>query len=366
MADAAHTLARPSTLPSTLPSAGAVAAFWADYCRAVRLAGTTPCQAWHFGDSPELAHELVELVLYGPKRATAELARPGIPDPATDPAPGGYCVVTESDGTPRAVIRYTTVERRPLGEVDAAFAWDEGEGDRSLADWLRIHRTYFARECARDGTAFSDASAVILQRFELMYPFERALHPAEPRLLPGYIPGALADSAALQTLYYAQHHGFGAFFEAGRLQDIGAFLDRYDPARDGVWLVVHAGRIHGSLVVDSGGASGDRPPDAGEGARLRWFMLSDALRGRGFGERLLAAAMAFCRVHHHHVELTTFAGLDAARHLYERHGFRLLQRQRVTTWGPPCDEQRWVWDASDRVSSAAGAPASAGGAGGHP
>jgi uncharacterized protein YhfF/GNAT superfamily N-acetyltransferase len=309
MTDAVHSVARPaavtSAVPSAVPPAGAVAAFWADYCRAVRLAETTPHQAWHFGDSPELAHELVERVLYGPKRATAALARPGAPDPATDPIPGGYSVVTEFDGTPRAVIRTTGVERRPLGEVDAVFG------------------------------------------FELMYPFECALQPAEPRLLPGYIPGALADSAALQTLYYARHHGFGTFFEAGRLQDMGTFLDRFDPARDGVWLVVHAGRIHGSLVVDSGGAPGDRPTDDGEGARLRWFVLSDALRGHGFGERLMAAAMAFCRVHHRRVELTTFAGLDAARHLYERHGFRLLARQRVTTWGPPCDEQHWAWVASE-------------------
>ena len=80
---------------------------------AVRLAETTPYQRWHFGDSPRLAHDLVELVLHGPKRATAGLARPADPDPATVPIPGGYSVVTEFDGTPRAVIRTTTVERRP-------------------------------------------------------------------------------------------------------------------------------------------------------------------------------------------------------------------------------------------------------------
>ena len=43
------------------------------YCRASKLSGSTPYQAWYFGDSQQLAHELVELVLHGPKRATAGL-----------------------------------------------------------------------------------------------------------------------------------------------------------------------------------------------------------------------------------------------------------------------------------------------------
>jgi hypothetical protein len=52
---------------------GAVAAadYWAAFCRAASVPPSTPYQAWHFGDSPALAHALVELVLHGPKRATA-------------------------------------------------------------------------------------------------------------------------------------------------------------------------------------------------------------------------------------------------------------------------------------------------------
>jgi hypothetical protein len=45
------------------------------------------------------------------------------------------------------------------------------------------------------------------------------------------------------------------------------------------------------------------------------------------------------------VYLTTFAGLDPARHLYEDFGFRLTDERRGTTWGPELVEQRFEWRA---------------------
>ena len=190
--------------------------------------------------------------------------------PHTAAVPDGYSVVTEIDGTPRAVIRTTGLERRKFFDVDAAFAWDEGEGDRTLDDWKHGHWSYFSRECESLGRPMSEDAEVCLERFELLYPFEYALNPVEcgPRIVPGYIPGGLAASCALQTHYYALHHGFGAIFEAGRLADIGVFLDRYDAERDGIWLLVDGGRVQGSIVIDGGG----RQRGA---AQLRWFIVSE-------------------------------------------------------------------------------------------
>jgi len=44
-----------------------VSGFWSAFCRAASVPEATPYQAWYFGDSPALAHELVELVLNGPQ-----------------------------------------------------------------------------------------------------------------------------------------------------------------------------------------------------------------------------------------------------------------------------------------------------------
>jgi uncharacterized protein YhfF len=114
---------------SSLRSNERIAAFWATYCERAGLPPATPVQAWPFGDSPELAHERVELVLHGPKRATAGLVAWNELHPEEAPVPDGYRIVTEYDGTPRCVIRSVWLDQRPLREVDAAFAWDEGEGD---------------------------------------------------------------------------------------------------------------------------------------------------------------------------------------------------------------------------------------------
>lgn len=160
--------------------------------------------------------------------------------------------------------------------------------------------------------------------------------PPAARLVAELRPGALSASAALQTAYYAREHGFDLHFEAGRLADMAEFLARYDPQRDGVWLIVQGDAVLGTLVIDAGGGTPGW-------AQLRWFILADALRGQGWGRRLMQEAMAFCRPRFAGVYLTTFAGLDPARHLYEAFGFRLTQEQRGTTWGPELVEQRFEW-----------------------
>jgi uncharacterized protein YhfF/GNAT superfamily N-acetyltransferase len=314
-----------------------VAAFWAEYCRRAGLPAATPCQAWPFGDSPELAHELAELVVHGPKRATAGLVAYNERHPDEVPRPDGYSVVTEFDGTPRCVIRTAWLDQRPLREVDAAFAWDEGEGDRTLADWMDGHRRFFNRECKALGIDFSDDLPVLLERFELLYPFEAALNPVDcgPRVVPGYLPGAVGAIASMHARFYAREHGFGVYFEAKVAAECAGFCSRFEPARDGLWLLIDGGRIEGSIAIDGAGAGG---------AHLRWFIVDDTLRGRGFGRRMLEAAMAFCRrAGHRGVCLTTFAGLDAARALYERQGFRLVAEADGETWGATVREQRFEW-----------------------
>jgi uncharacterized protein YhfF len=91
-----------------------------------------------FGDSAEMADELASLVVHGPKRATAGLLADYERDHEPLPREGDYAVVVDGRGLPVAVVRTTQVEVKPLREVDAAFARDEGEGDRSLAWWLDV------------------------------------------------------------------------------------------------------------------------------------------------------------------------------------------------------------------------------------
>lgn len=149
-----------------------------------------------------------------------------------------------------------------------------------------------------------------------------------------YRPGAIAETIGLHMAYYAPVWGFGAAFESALAQEMGAFLARFDAARD-LFLTAYdpAGRLAGSITVDG---------DKTEGARLRWFIVSDAARGQGLGKRLMAEAVRFLDAKgYDRTYLTTFEGLDAARALYEKHGFRLVDTAVATAWSSAVRSQRF-------------------------
>jgi uncharacterized protein YhfF len=97
-------------------------------------------ESFSFGDSPALADELGALVLAGLKRATCWAASDGALTEV-----GKRTVMRDGSGRPRAVLETVELGQHRFGEVDAAFAYDEGEGDRSLAFWQQAHRRYFGR-----------------------------------------------------------------------------------------------------------------------------------------------------------------------------------------------------------------------------
>jgi uncharacterized protein YhfF len=154
----------------------AVAAFWAAYVAASGVRGE-PLEAFGFGDSAEMADDLADLVLAGTKRATAGAVRDFAAGTATgsaQPQVGDHSVVLRGDGTPAAVIRTTHVRVGPLSSVDEHFAWDEGEGDRTLDWWLAAHRRYFRRTFAARGWEYDDDLEAFFERFVVVWPPEWA------------------------------------------------------------------------------------------------------------------------------------------------------------------------------------------------
>jgi uncharacterized protein YhfF len=79
-------------------------------------------------------------------------------------------VVVDSAGRPRCIWRTTEVTVKPLAEVDDAFAWDEGEGDRTRASWLANHRAFFGRQAATQGFVVTDAEPTVFERFRVVWP----------------------------------------------------------------------------------------------------------------------------------------------------------------------------------------------------
>jgi uncharacterized protein YhfF len=142
---------------------GAISQFWRSFVDATGIEG--PYVAEAFGSDAETADELGRLVRDGHKRATTSLLSSYEEDAEPLPAVGNLSIVLDGRGSPLCVIRTISVEVRPFGLVDEAFAWVEGEGDRSLAYWRDAHVRFFASL----GTLVDDDTMVVLDTFELLW-----------------------------------------------------------------------------------------------------------------------------------------------------------------------------------------------------
>lgn len=140
---------------------------------------TGPVGQFAFADTADVQTRLARLVLEGDKRATV-----GLHDDPDEPAPvvGQHDVILDGAGVPVCLIRTEEVRTLPFGERDPAFAWDEGEGDRTLEDWTDTHVRYFGRHTEAVGTEFGDHSLVNFERFSVVWP---ELEPAPPLVEDG-------------------------------------------------------------------------------------------------------------------------------------------------------------------------------------
>ena len=165
---------QPERTPVAPHDDAAARAMWRDYVAA------RPEQAWddpsieHFGDSAELADELLDLVLHGPKRATAALVGDFAAEGALLPRIGSHWIACDGAGRPRVVLRSTDLRLGPAESVDDAFAWDEGEDDRTRDTWLEQHRGYWRRTLAARGQEWTEDTEVVFERFRVVWPPEHA------------------------------------------------------------------------------------------------------------------------------------------------------------------------------------------------
>lgn len=94
-----------------------------------------------FGDSPELADKLADLICRGVKTATCSVYDPE----RNDVNVGHRVVVLNSDCKPVCVIETVKVDKIPFNKVSKDFAYKEGEGDRSLESWREEHKRFFKK-----------------------------------------------------------------------------------------------------------------------------------------------------------------------------------------------------------------------------
>ena len=142
---------------------------WHLYCEKEKLDPSIPCDIWKFCGGGPAADELAELVLEGKKTATAgamiayEIEKEPIPEA------GCYSVVLFDDERAACVIRDTKVSLVPFDQVSPEHAWKEGEGDRSLAYWRSVHKSFFTPDYEQAGQLFDEHGLCVLEEFEVVF-----------------------------------------------------------------------------------------------------------------------------------------------------------------------------------------------------
>jgi uncharacterized protein YhfF len=161
-------------VPSPDQAAGdnRVEAYWRSYLHT--LPAYSPVReeeyiAAGWGDSPQLADELGALIAEGTKTATCsalwEYEAEGSPLPET----GSKTIVLDGNGDPVCIVETTEVEVRPSDEVDVRFAYEEGEGDRSLEYWREAHWRFFSRALPNIGKEPAPDMPLVCERFRVVY-----------------------------------------------------------------------------------------------------------------------------------------------------------------------------------------------------
>jgi N-acetylglutamate synthase-like GNAT family acetyltransferase len=170
-----------------------------------------------------------------------------------------------------------------------------------------------------------------LRRIETMNNFET---------VTGYMPGTIGRIVELHALYYSREWNFGHYFESKVATELSSFINRYDKSKDCIWSLLINGSLEGSIAIDSSS-------EESKIAHLRWFIVSDKTKGTGAGNYLMNQAMDFCdKMSFRKVYLWTFQGLEPAKHLYLKYGFKLVDELEGSQWGTNVTEQRYELEIS--------------------
>lgn len=146
--------------------------FWQEYLNTlpeVERGDLKMPKAWAFGDSAEMADELGDLVVAGIKQATASLLWEYEAEGSEIPKPRDLSIILDGRGLPICLIETVEVDVKPFNQVESQFAFDEGEGDRSLEFWRDAHWRFFTRTCREIGRVPTEDMPVVCERFKLIY-----------------------------------------------------------------------------------------------------------------------------------------------------------------------------------------------------
>jgi len=203
---------------------------------------------------------------------------------------------------------FEPLDRRSQAEAEAMLAPLDSGRRQSLVDALRVVREMLG---------------------------DNSLAPG-PIVLRSHRPGDIGLVAKRHGELYAEEYGWDERFEALVAGILARFVENFRPERERCWIAERDGRFLGCVFVV------EKDQDT---AQLRMLLVEPAARGMGLGKQLVAECIRFARAkRYRRMVLWTNSVLDAARHVYESVGFRLIEQGKHSAFGKDLVEQTWRLD----------------------
>jgi len=157
-----------------------------------------------------------------------------------------------------------------------------------------------------------------------------------PYVLRAHQPGDMGWVVQRNAALYTHEYGWNDEYEALVATITARFLERFDPRRERCWIAERDGERVGCVFLVKKSKTV---------AQLRLLLVEPSARGLGLGHRLVDECERFARqAGYRKIMLWTNSVLTAARHVYEKAGYRLVTAQRHKSFGKQLTGQTWEKD----------------------